>query len=230
MPDGLLIHLRDTYPLETAWAPPWVDDELRQARTGARDAHLAALRTAAEAAASLRRGQSDQAARQQALADSYHAMHDAYRQRETALAQTMNDRTDWEQTTRRQRQLAVAADAELRRRHPDQTWPPLRSAAPDIETTQDAAPASPADITQTIRLIEDLAARHREFSDKLAQRQSVMIPAEDPDYERVGPAFPTWATPNAGAILQPPKPRMQPSPRMLEPVAGREADREAADG
>jgi hypothetical protein len=30
MPDGTLLHLRDTYPIETAWAPPWVGDELRQ--------------------------------------------------------------------------------------------------------------------------------------------------------------------------------------------------------
>ena len=49
MPDGLLLHLRDTYPIETAWAPPWVGDELRQVRAGARDARLAALRATAEA-------------------------------------------------------------------------------------------------------------------------------------------------------------------------------------
>ena len=30
MPDGRLLHLRDTYPIETAWAPTWVGDELRQ--------------------------------------------------------------------------------------------------------------------------------------------------------------------------------------------------------
>ena len=124
MPDGLLMHLRDTYPLETAWAPPWVGDQLRHARTGSRDARLSALRITAEAAASLRGGQVDLAARQEHLADSYAAMRDAYRQRETALAQTMNDRDDWERGTRDQRQLAVAADAELRRRHPDQTWAP----------------------------------------------------------------------------------------------------------
>jgi hypothetical protein len=35
MPDETLLHLRDTYPLETAWAPRWVGDELRQVRTGA---------------------------------------------------------------------------------------------------------------------------------------------------------------------------------------------------
>ena len=134
MPDGLLLHLRDTYPIETAWAPPWVGDELRQARAGARDAHLAALRATAEADAARRRGEHEQARRQQALAASYQAMHDAYRQRETALAAAMADRADWERATRQQRQLAVAADAELRRRHPAEPWPPLRSAEPELST------------------------------------------------------------------------------------------------
>jgi len=32
MPDGRLLHLRDTYPIETAWAPQYVGDELRQVR------------------------------------------------------------------------------------------------------------------------------------------------------------------------------------------------------
>ncbi len=32
LPDGTLLHLRDTYLLETAWAPRWVGDELRQVR------------------------------------------------------------------------------------------------------------------------------------------------------------------------------------------------------
>jgi conjugative relaxase-like TrwC/TraI family protein len=59
MPDGTLLHLRDTYPLETAWAPRWVGDELRQVRTGAQDARLAAIRAAAEAEAAQRRGQQE---------------------------------------------------------------------------------------------------------------------------------------------------------------------------
>ena len=46
MPDGMLLHLRDTYPIETAWAPRWVGDELRQVRAAARDARLAGLRAA----------------------------------------------------------------------------------------------------------------------------------------------------------------------------------------
>ena len=35
LPDGTLLHMRDTYPLETAWAPQWTGDELRQVRAGA---------------------------------------------------------------------------------------------------------------------------------------------------------------------------------------------------
>jgi hypothetical protein len=80
MPDGMLLHLRDTYPIETAW-DRWTGDELRQARTGAWDARLAALRATAEADATSKRGQHEEAARHQQLAASYHALHQAYQQR-----------------------------------------------------------------------------------------------------------------------------------------------------
>ena len=56
MPDGTLLHLRDTYPIETAWAPQYVGDELRQVRAAAREVCLAGLRAAAEAAAAVNRG------------------------------------------------------------------------------------------------------------------------------------------------------------------------------
>ena len=131
LPDGTLLHLRDTYPIETAWAPKWVGDELRQVRLGAMEARLAAIRAGAEAKAAAHRGDEHAAARQQVLAASYRAMHNAYRKRETVFATTMADRACWELATRQQRHLAVAADAELRLRHPDQRFAPLRSAEPD---------------------------------------------------------------------------------------------------
>src|SRR6185436_4049007 len=106
MPDGRLLHLRDTYPTETAWAPRYVGDELRQVR----------------------------AAAWHKLAVGYQALERAYRQRETIFAQTMADRADWDAATRAQRQLAVAADAELRRRHPGQYYSPLRSPEPEPAT------------------------------------------------------------------------------------------------
>ena len=67
MPDGMLLHLRDTYPTETAWAPQYVGDELRQVRAAAWHARLAASRASAEAKAAARRGQHDRAAQQQEL-------------------------------------------------------------------------------------------------------------------------------------------------------------------
>lgn len=134
MTDGMLLHLRGTYPIETAWAPAWVAGELRQVRTGAQEARLAAIRANAEAEAAQRQGEREQASRQQVLAASYQAMHDAYRERETVFATVMADRAGWDRATRQQRRLAVASDAELRRRHPGQHYPPLRSAEPQPPT------------------------------------------------------------------------------------------------
>src|SRR6266566_1438536 len=151
MPDGRLLHLRDTYPIETAWAPRYVGDELRQVRAAAWNAHLAALR----------RGEHDTAAWQQELAGSYHALHEVYRQRETVFAATMAHRAEWDAATRAQRHLAIAADAELRRRHPEQRFTPLRSAEPQPaaqterdELTLTAGQQSP----ETGQWIKDLAA------------------------------------------------------------------------
>jgi hypothetical protein len=228
MADGLLMRLRDdTYPLETAWAPPWTGDALRQARAAARDARLGALRAAAEADFARRRGENDQAGRQEELAASYHALHDAYRERETVLATTMADRVDWEHATRAQRQLAVSADAELRRRHPGERWPPLRSAEPmPLQAITD--PQSREEALELGESVDDLAARHHEFAARLAERNSVMIPAEDPDYEDLSPAFPAWTNPGHDAILQPPKPQIQPCQQVTELVARHDPDMEAA--
>ena len=77
--------------------------------------------------------------------------------------------------------------------------------------------------------IKDLAAGHHAFADTLAERQSLMVPSEDPDYGDLGQAFPPWPGPARGAILQPPKPEIRPSPQVLQRAADRDADWEAAD-
>ena len=232
MPDGRLLHLRDTYPVETAWAPQYVGDELRQVRAAAWNAHVAALRARAEAKAASSRGQHDTAARQQELAGSYHALHETYRQRETVFAAVMADRADWDAATRAQRHLAVAADAELRRRHPEQRFTPLRSAEPlpATQAQRDELTLTPGQpIPESGQWIKDLAAAHQAFADTLAERQSQTVPSEDPDYGDLGQAFPPWPGPAKDAILQPPKPEIRPSPQVLERAADRDADWEAAD-
>jgi hypothetical protein len=148
------------------------------------------------------------------------------------FAAIMADRADWDSATRGQRHLAVAADAELRRRHSDQHYPPLRSAEPRAATQ-----AQRGELTLTAgRLIpemsqwvKDLAAAHRTFARTLAERQSLTVPSEDPDYGRPGQAFPPWPGPARDTIVQPPKPEIRPSPQVLQRVADRDADPEAAD-
>jgi hypothetical protein len=232
LPDGTLLHLRDTYPVETGWAPRYVGDELRQVRAAAWHARLAALRASAEAKAAAGRGQHDHAAQQHQLGDSYLTLHEAYRERETVFAAIMADRADWDTATRAQRHLAVAADTELRRRHPGQRYPPLRSAEPQPATQAQRAeltltPGQP--VPEMGQWIKDLAATHRTFAGKLAERQSLTVPSEDPDYGDLGQAFPPWPGPRRDAILQPPKPEIRPSPQVLQRAAERDADPEAAD-
>jgi hypothetical protein len=196
------------------------------------EARLAGLRAAADARAAGQRGDHDQAARKRELAASYQALQEAYRRREAVFAAVMADRGDWEQATRVERHLAVAADAELRRRHPSQYFAPLRSAEPEPATDAQHAELTlipgekPAEVGQWIK---DLAASHRTFAEKLADRQSLMIPSHDPDYGDLGPAFPAWTSAARNAILQPPKPEILPSPRILQHVMDRDADWEAAD-
>ena len=144
----------------------------------------------------------------------------------------MADRADWDKATVQQRHLAVAADAELRRRHPGQHFPPLRSAEPEPATDAQrdeltlTAEQPPGEMAPWIK---DLAAAHRTFAAALADRQSLMIPSQDPDYGDLGPAFPPWPGPGKDAILQPPKPEITPSPQVLQRAADRDADWEAAD-
>jgi hypothetical protein len=193
---------------------------------------LAALRATADARAAAQRGDHHHADKKRELAASYQALQDAYRQREDVFAAVMADRADWDAATRHQRHLAVAADAELRRRHPARHYPPLRSAEPEplTQDQRDQLTLTPGQQTQeTVQWITDLAAQHHVFAEQLAGRQSLMMPAEDPSYGDLGQAFPPWPAPARDAILQPPRPEIQPSPRILQRALDRDLDMEAAD-
>jgi hypothetical protein len=112
----------------------------------------------------------------------------------------------------------VAADAELRRRHPEQRFTPLRSAEPlpATQAQRDELTLTPGQpIPEPGQWINDLAAAHQAFADTLAERQSQTIPSKDPDYGDLGQAFPSWPGPAKDAILQPPKPEIRPCPQVL---------------
>jgi hypothetical protein len=144
----------------------------------------------------------------------------------------MADRAEWEAATSQQRHLAVAADAELRRRHPGRYHAPLRSAEPAPATSAqrtELTVTTGEKTTETIQWLEDLAARRRTFADRLADQQSQTIPSEDPDCGHLGQAFPPWGSPAREAILQPPMPEIPPSPQILQHAMDPDADWEAAD-
>jgi len=159
-------------------------------------------------------------------------MADCYQRQETIFAQTMTDRQEWEHATGHSRRLAVAADAELRRRHPELRIQPLQSAEPvsvsDIDRDQ-AALAPDRKIGEMAAWIRDLATGRHAFREKIEERQGLMVPSEDPDWGDLGEAFPAWQAPDRDAILQPPKPQITPSAKVLQLAQERDSEPEAAD-
>jgi hypothetical protein len=118
----------------------------------------------------------------------------------------MADRADWDLATRQQRHLAVAADAELRR-HADQKFPPLRSAEPPPATQaqhDELILAAGEEIREISPWIAELAARRSEFTIRLSERRSLLLPAEDPDYADFGgpspPGHPQKQTPSSNRL------------------------------
>jgi hypothetical protein len=144
----------------------------------------------------------------------------------------MTDRTEWEHATAQSRRLAIAADAELRRRHPDFRIHPLHSAEPapisDIEREK-LTLVPDQRIDQMAAWIRDLAAQRQAFREKIEERQGLMVPSKDPDWADLGEAFPAWQAPDRDAILQPPKPQITPSAKVLQLAQERDTEPEAAD-
>jgi hypothetical protein len=204
--DGQLWLRRGTYEAETAWAPEHVGQALAKARTDASDARLAAIRAAAEASAARGRRDHDAAVRHESNAASAFMVQTRARETETMLAPVQAAWDEWDRQTDASRRQAVAADTELRRRHPDAEISRLRSAEPQL----------PAPEEQDISWARLAAERAREARERIADRQSVRIPSEDPDVEADEFAWPDMVRRERDAVLQPPKPDIRP-PAALDP-------------
>jgi len=112
--------------------------------------------------------------------------------------------------------------------------PTHHQAEPDA--AQQAVPPQPHDpggwppgLAETSRQIQELAARHRELTARISGHPAAPGPAEDPGPLTTGPAFPLGPARRSTAILQPPKPEIPVSPWILERLAARDPDHEAAD-
>jgi hypothetical protein len=136
----------------------------------------------------------------------------------------MADRQEWEHATEQSRRLAIAADAELRRRHLGQQIEPLRSAerVPATDTERDGK------LSETGAWIRDLVAQHHAFREKLNERQHLMMSGADLDWGGPGGTLPSWRPPGCDAILQPPKPEITPLATILQLAAEHDIEPEAA--
>ena len=142
--DGELWTRRAAYARETAWAPPYVVDELR-------DAHLAEDTYRTDAVLAWHRADVavDKAEEERALreAEEHSALAQeigAYRE---ALTEVAEARRRWHAATELDRQRAQLADTELRRRHPDIELPPLHPPEEPAVGADAQEPGGPAPIS-----------------------------------------------------------------------------------
>ena len=220
-PDGRLLNLRASYEAQTAWAPRFVGDELRQVRRGADDMGRDAVLAAARAQAARERGEEETAALHEAHAASAQSNEAFYRGAEAKFAETMEARAAWEQHTEQGRHKAVAAHTEYLRRHPDAELPPMRSAEPPKPAEEERAQLEPTGTEQeTPAWITELEEQNRAALAKIEEVRGLRMPNEDHEWEDEGEAWPDELRRERDAILQPPKPEIRPA----EPVAERAAE------
>jgi len=142
----------------------------------------------------------------------------------------MADRREWDHATAHSRRLAVTADAELRRRHPEQKIEPLRPAEP--APVRDADRQHPDLVsrhkTGDTAWIRDLAVQRQAFRTAMTERGSSPVPVEDLASSGLGEPRSAREPPWRDAILQPPKPQIPPSGKILQLAAEHDIEPEAA--
>jgi AAA domain len=135
--DGELWARRAAYERETRWAPPYVAGELREA-------HLAEDTYRADAVRAWHRADAaaDEAERAQARqeAEQHSALAQEVGAHREALTEIAAARRAWHAATELDREKALMADTELRRRHPDAELPPLHPEKEPHYSELDAEP------------------------------------------------------------------------------------------
>ena len=260
--DGDLWLRRSTYERETAWAPPHVAEELRLMRITERDAHVNAVRAEHESNAA---HDENTAARHRQLAGIWRALEAKAAAEAAMFAAAQDTRRQWEAVTETTRRIAIAADIELRRRHPGAQIEPLRPHPNEsagitypeqpgpvrddvwIQDTLDGLPDISENVPRDKPSHEPDTSKQRETRGQLALglttetvhdqipeqvlriKQNAAIaqakldelahtplPSADEDGLSPGPAWPVPAAPDRDAVLQPPRPDVVPSARVLD--------------
>ncbi len=138
--DGELWARRAAYERETRWAPPYVADELREAHLAEDTYRADAVRAWHRADAAVGETERAQARREAEASGALAQEVGAHRE---ALAEVAEARRRWHAATELDRERALMADTELRRRHPDAELPLLHPeeephhSEPNAETVRD---------------------------------------------------------------------------------------------
>jgi len=236
-------------------------------RVAERDAHVNAVRAEHETTAAT---DLPTAARHRQLAGIWRALEAKAAQEAEMFAAVQDTRREWDAVTEPTRRIAIAADLELRRRHPgtrieplqphpseaagitgteqpspdrDEVWiqdtldgspglaegtTPARQHAPSADDRSEAAgqreaagqlalgltPETARDqIPEQVLRIRENASIAQAKLDELARTP---LPGAQEDDPSPGPAWPISVGQDRDAVLQPPKPEVVPSARVLE--------------
>ena len=220
-PDGRLLRMREQFSREYGWAPAYPAGRLETMRAAIIDRSAAAVRSDAEAEAAEIRGDQEAAERHAGLGRSARSAVEFYRQREALDAAVMADREDWERVTEGTRSLALQADAELRRRSPDVPLAPLISGEA-VLPEEDGLPEKQA-ADELAAAVARAGEQRAQFRERLEERMGLQVPAEDPDAEPEGDAWPMRPSFDRDAILQPPMPEIRPAEAVVAAAAERDA-------
>jgi hypothetical protein len=248
--DGKLHAWRTAFAREMAWAPPYQGDDLATVRAEIRRTQIEADRARRNAqAASTDEARQRLTDRAETLTRWEEMAYDLARR----LAEAQAAYDAWERATAPTRDRAVAADAELRHRHPDQDLEPLTAPGPDREAEPPPVRPEPAatgpglpswpDLGPHAERIDQLAAQLREISQRLdetamrkareaseraASITSMLIELDDPDAAPVAAWKSELEARQRDAVRHEPMPRVPHTPA-LEAEATRIPEREAAD-
>ena len=115
----------------------------------------------------------------------------------------MTDRQEWEQATAGSRRLAIAADAELRRRY--RKIEPLRSAepAPVSDAERQHPDLTPQQSSGETTRMSGLTVQRQAFRAAMNEKGQ-LVPGQDVTRANLGEASPAWRTPWRDAILHHP--------------------------
>ena len=208
------------YQQEAAWAPPYVADDLRLARLQVRTAFENLVREKHEIRAA---GDAGMAARHEQLAASWREMQATAIRISDALAQADETRQQWQQLTEPTRQAALAADQELRRRHPEQAAEPRAALIQEPAGDHGQHPAGDTTWDSIAMRVASISAKARAAQEKLDELRDIQIPSEDSGASRLGPAWTFSPTRDRGAIVQAAQPELVPATEVLRRVDARYA-------